>query len=527
MVKSMFAGVAGLRTHQSRMDVTGNNIANVNTWGYKAATMSFKDAMYQTTSSGGKGNTENGGYGGTNANQIGYGVTTGVIAYDFTTGGMSPSSRSLDCMIDGTGFFIVGPKVSDGVISLDDNDTIKSNGLYLSRVGQFYVDNNGYLTDDAGNYVYGFVSNDISKGDDFNTTSLQLLKIPTTEDIASVTNKKATSQTESAKKAYEEAMALLNSLNATLGTARTEYQAAKEAYDAKATTLNISGLETTLTTKKTAMEKAYADWVDSPEDTTLKTAYQAAKLEYDEANYNLVKAQAQLRADQALAANSTALTNAWTAYQTAYNAYNAAPTDAAKKTALDTALAELEKLENAVTKIEDTSLEGKLNAAKQKADAASAKVAAQEKTVETAKNTLETARNSATTTEVSNADSSKDELAQLESYKIQTDGTLTAATQEGTTIFIGKIALAGVQNTNGLQKDTGYYYSISDNAGNVSVYEAGGTAGRILGNYLEMATVDLATEMTTMITTQRGFQANSKIITVTDQMLEELVNMKR
>ena len=57
MVKSMFAGVAGLRAHQSKMDVIGNNIANVNTWGYKAANMSFKDAMYQSTSAGSSGST--------------------------------------------------------------------------------------------------------------------------------------------------------------------------------------------------------------------------------------------------------------------------------------------------------------------------------------------------------------------------------------------------------------------------------------------------------------------------------------
>ena len=104
---------------------------------------------------------------------------------------------------------------------------------------------------------------------------------------------------------------------------------------------------------------------------------------------------------------------------------------------------------------------------------------------------------------------------------------MVGTSEGGDTIIIGKIALAGVQNTSGLEKTSGYYYSIGANAGNVSAYEGGGTQGKILGNYLEMAKVDLATEMTDMITTQRGFQANSKIITVTDQMLEELVNMKR
>ncbi|MFT4005465.1 MAG: flagellar hook-basal body complex protein, partial [Lacrimispora sp.] len=139
MVKSMFSGVAGLRTHQAKMDIIGNNIANVNTWGFKAGSMSFKDTMYQNTSSGSAGNTDAGGYGGTNANQVGYGVTTGSVSYDFSTGGMSPSSRALDCMIDGSGFFIVGPMLSEGYVDLSEDNAVTTSGLYLSRVGQFKV----------------------------------------------------------------------------------------------------------------------------------------------------------------------------------------------------------------------------------------------------------------------------------------------------------------------------------------------------------------------------------------------------
>jgi len=124
--------------------------------------------------------------------------------------------------------------------------------------------------------------------------------------------------------------------------------------------------------------------------------------------------------------------------------------------------------------------------------------------------------------------SADDTIATLTNYKIQKDGTVVGTTEDGGfNVAIGKIALAGVQNTGGLEKDSGYYYTMGANSGNISVYEGGGTEGRILGNYLEQAKVDLAMEMTEMITTQRGFQANSKIITVTDQMLDELVNMKR
>lgn len=117
---------------------------------------------------------------------------------------------------------------------------------------------------------------------------------------------------------------------------------------------------------------------------------------------------------------------------------------------------------------------------------------------------------------------------EIQSYKINEDGTVMGVDNQGRTIAIGQLALITVENPNGLEKTSGYYYTIGANAGTTTAMKAnGGPAGKILGNYLEMANVDLANEFSQMITTQRGYQANSKIITVTDQMLEELVNLKR
>ena len=104
MVRSMVAGVSGLRTHQSKLDVIGNNIANVNTWGFKSSSFNFTDAMYSTSIAGASGSVLGGGAGGKNASQVGYGVGTGSIQASFGQGAMSPSGNSLDCMIDGTGF---------------------------------------------------------------------------------------------------------------------------------------------------------------------------------------------------------------------------------------------------------------------------------------------------------------------------------------------------------------------------------------------------------------------------------------
>lgn len=119
------------------------------------------------------------------------------------------------------------------------------------------------------------------------------------------------------------------------------------------------------------------------------------------------------------------------------------------------------------------------------------------------------------------------EAYKIQSYKINEDGTIVGVDSQDRSITIGQLALITVENPNGLEKTSGYYYSIGPNGTVDHMKPNGGAAGTIRGNYLEMANVDLANEFSQMITTQRGYQANSKIITVTDQMLEELVNMKR
>lgn len=536
MVKSMFAGVASIKTHQSKFDVISNNIANVNTWGFKSASMSFKDTMYQSTSAGSSGDTKEGGYGAVNPNQVGYGVTTGSIAYDFGTGGMSPSANGLDCMIDGTGFFIVGPMAKGGSVSLDTDDAVKDSGLYLSRVGKFKVDPNGYLVDDSGNYVYGFTNKQLTGTPDYDKTSLSPLKIPTKAEMAEVAGKTSSDKVAETKKLLEEARAAYNTANGLLGTARQEYFQANAVYQNIYTTKDVDGLTTALTTAKDNMDKAYSEW-NSKKDTTegndLKTTYNKAKLKYDEQNFNLIQAQASLRCPKTLASyTGTTLTDVFTAYKTAFDNLQAANpvTDAAdyktKSDALVAAKAELEKVQTALTKIEEDSPEGKLDAADLAVKAAVAKVDTAEKNQKSAQSTYEAAQK-ANTTSTEKESGSTDALEEFANYKIEQDGTIVGTSKDGVPVTMGKIALGGVANTGGLEKTSGYYYSVGASAGNVSVSEGGGREGKILGNYLEMSKVDLATEMTDMITTQRGYQAGTKIVTVTDEMLEELVNMKR
>ncbi len=103
----MIAGVAGLKAHQSKLDVIGNNIANVNTWGFKSYSYNFQDAMYSNSIGSTGGSIMAGAAGGHNASQVGYGSTLSSISSEFSGGAPSPSSNPMDCMIDGTGFFLL------------------------------------------------------------------------------------------------------------------------------------------------------------------------------------------------------------------------------------------------------------------------------------------------------------------------------------------------------------------------------------------------------------------------------------
>lgn len=350
-------------------------------------------------------------------------------------------------------------------------------------------------------------------------------------DMAAIGNKTAAEKVNEARKVLEEARANLSNLNLGLGKAREEYIAADKAYASESGTLDIKGLTTARDDAKTELEKTYADWLDGKNDSQadkLKEDYDKARIAYEKSVYDLIAAQAELRAPNALKDNKSKMTSpgsVWDVYEKALKTYNLSGTTTDKE-ALDAARKDLDDLQSALSKIEPDSLEGKRDSTSQAVKKAEALVKAAENAVTDAEKKLETAQKNSTSTEVGNAGTNEG-LAKLTNYTVLQDGTLTGSTENGTTVIVGKIALAGVQNVNGLEKTTGYYYVPGGNAGNISIYEAGGTQGRIMSNYLEMAKVDLATEMTDMITTQRGFQANSKIITVTDQMLEELVNIKR
>ncbi len=152
MTGAMYAAIAGLKTHMNKMNVIGNNIANVNTAGYKSQRAIFKDAMYTTYSGGSDGTST---MGGKNPSQIGYGSQLSTIDLNMGTGTYTPG-RSTDCMIYGDGFFLVGDKDTANNIKKDDTNSVKY--LRMNSIGDFEFKGDGYLCDGNGNVVYGFLT---------------------------------------------------------------------------------------------------------------------------------------------------------------------------------------------------------------------------------------------------------------------------------------------------------------------------------------------------------------------------------
>lgn len=179
MTGSMYAAIAGLQTHMQKMNVIGNNIANANTYGFKPGVTSFSESMYTSISNSTAGGNE---YGGTNASQIGYGSQVASIDLNMTGGTYAPTGINSHLYLDGNGFFMVGPKPDDPISGY----VAEPNDLTLKRVGNFFLDSDGYLVDNNGYCVYGFMpqgdaNGNLAKDGDGNViwdTCLRPIRLP-------------------------------------------------------------------------------------------------------------------------------------------------------------------------------------------------------------------------------------------------------------------------------------------------------------------------------------------------------------
>ena len=453
MMRSLYAGVAGLKTHQTRMDVIGNNIANVNTTAYKSQSMTFGDLMYQTTQSASGANATTG-VGGVNARQIGLGSKTGAIKTAITTQGASQTTNDpFDMMITGDSFFIV----SNG----NDN--------FFTRDGSFYVDGAGNLCMTSNGYnVMGW---QVDPNDE------SAIKQDTVSALRVMTEENLTYPSEATTEARISGIIDKNDTNV-------------NSADGKIINMEIFD------------DKGYKY--------TVKMSVHAGKNAGD-----ADKGIFYVQLDQVLdSAGKPIGPN-----QDGKEGIQLAGQDAGQP---------IELLYDAGTGT-FTSVDG--------GDAIALTFSADYPSFKTVNIDFSATSNlnnngSSTVTAVRGDDVGNGagrKVGEMSGINVQKDGMIYATYDNGQSRLLGQIAVATFANASGLAKEGDNLYSATMNSGEFDGIGVDITTG---GGYmntgvLEMSNVDLSAEFTEMITTQRGFQANSRIITVSDTLLEELTNLKR
>ena len=471
MMRSMYSGVAGLKAHQTKMDVIGNNIANVNTVAFKSQSITFADMMYQTqqTASGANAST---GTGGINARQIGLGSVTSSISVAISTAGATQTTGNpFDLRITGDSFFIV----SNG------------NGNYFTRAGAFGVDGAGNLVMSTTGYnVMGWgvdpMDPTVIKKD-----TVQPLRIMTAENKISDPEATTLARMNGVLDKFnpnvngDGAIVTLEFYD-NLGysyTARFNIKAVDR--DAGKYTMTLEEILDSDGNKLGVTDVVFGG-VTGTDDVK-----PSLDLEFDMDKGTLKQIGKGLLDDtgnQILGDDG--------------------------KPILTSIYLDVSKL-----KLGDTS---RGNFTKITIDMSASKCLENE---------------GQTTLSVLPGDEKNNgkgkPLGTMSSVSIQPNGMIYATYTNGNTRLLGQIAVASYANAMGLEKVGDNLYASTLNSGEfdgigVDITTNGGS---MTTGVLEMSNVDLSTEFTEMIVAQRGFQANSRIITTSDSLLEELINLKR
>ena len=509
MMRSMYSAVSGLKSHQTKMDVIGNNVSNVNTVSFKSSAVTFNDIMYQTIASASGANAETG-TGGVNAKQIGLGVAVGSTQVSITTAGAAQTTGNpFDVRItdaNSTNFFIV----NNGSENL------------FTRAGSFYVDGSGNLCMTSTGYkVMGWQAvEDPATGE-------RSIKKDTVSPLTVMQTKNLTSAPEATTKAYvggilDKESADLNS-DSGLTVTLNLYDQLGYQYTAKFK----------MTPNKAQQEVPNPDFdPDQPESDTNKKNITKEVVQEGKFDIELTSVYGPEDAE----GNSTDLLKEY-AFDEATNALDPdkvkeifAPSIIAFNTTDGT-------FNNIATaEAPDTALEkgiGQLNLSALNTDA---NVAGPLRTIDIDFSGIKNANNGKNSTvSITPGTSSMDttgkgkKLGALTGLSIDTSGQIWGSYDNGNTVLLCQMAVAQFANASGLEKVGENCYTTTLNSGDFDGIGVAITAdgSKMSSGQLEMSNVDLSAEFTDMITTQRGFQANSRIITVSDTLLEELVNLKR
>lgn len=453
MMRSLYSGVAGLKTHQTRMDVIGNNIANVNTTAYKSQSMTFSDLMYQTTQAASGANPTTG-VGGTNARQIGLGAKTSAIKTAITTQGASQTTNDpFDIMITGDSFFIVN----------------NGQNNYFTRDGSFYVDGAGNLAMTSTGYNVMGWQVDPNDASAIKQDTVSALRVMTTENM--------TYPPEATKSARISGIIDKNdtNVNATAGKIMN-----LEFYDNQGYKYTAK-----LSVHSTTTDGTFTVQLDDILDSKGKTVLaDKSKASLQQNNTNITAPVLEFNTNNGSFKN-VGTAGAQTAASTLTLHFDTGTFPSFTDITID--FSNCSNLNNnGSSTVSPIRGDAKGNGAGRK-------------------------------------------VGEMSGIDIQKDGMIYANYDNGCSRLLGQIAVATFANASGLAKEGDNLYSATQNSGD---FDGIGTDITTGGGYmntgvLEMSNVDLSSEFTEMITTQRGFQANSRIITVSDTLLEELTNLKR
>lgn len=547
MMRSMYSAVSGLKTHQTRMDVIGNNIANVNTVAFKSSSVTFSDILYQTTSNASGANATTG-TGGVNAKQIGLGTTAAATKVSITSAGASETTGNpFDIRLtdkNSTNFFIVN-NGSENV---------------FTRSGSFYVDGSGNLCMSSTGYTVMGWQVDETTGE-IRKDTVSALRIMQEKNLTSApeattqatiagvldendtdvkndagrvmnlnfydnlgyqyTAKFAIKSTGTDGKYTVELTSVLDSNNQNIIKNLTKQDISKIFGDYQAdATLGKYGLSKDYEFKNNKYVRK-ADNKEFTVDTTDKTLFNAddgSKVSITEIFSGITTTMANDIKDK------TSKTNV--EFDTATGHATVKGEKTSYDLVFDTSTGKFASIggDTPSTMLNMSVLSSGLLNDNGNFQNISVDFSQCLNYENGGKSTIGA---DAGATDGTTGKGRK--LGAMTGIFIDTSGRIYGTYDNGNTELLGQIAVAQFSNASGLEKVGESCYRTTLNSGEFDGIgvEISADGSSMTTGELEMSNVDLSSEFTSMITTQRGFQANSRVITTSDTLLEELVNLKR
>ena len=529
MLSSFFSGISGLMANSSSINIVGNNIANVNTVGFKSSRATFEDVLYQSINSS------------SGTSQVGRGTSLSSVDTSFNQGSFESTTESTDLAVGGKGFFIVR------------NDANQTN--YYTRAGQFRFDSDGYMTNPAGDILQGREIDRTTNAPFGVNTDIVISQTPSEPKATGLIGMNVNLQSDAAVAgnlgalggagANVSAVSLSSGKYPRAGDYTLSYAAAtgltvtvqlrdpmgaltgtSVTYGPKAvatgtsyTNFEVSGLDITTSgaltdgTSQTIQFLGFStDYVSATRNPTTTSNYSSSITAYDSLgqphvvtvyfrkSYETTVPQTSVwewmahldAADSATGANDLA------GWGTLTFNNNGALTTGGDATSVSFDFSQGANPGQAIDMVFGSSTGGGTT----------------------------TQYPIASTTNFQNQDGYPPGV--LQNVTVSAEGTISGHYSNGQILNLYQITLANFNNPNGLMKEGSNLYSETIESGVAYTNAPGeGGLGKISANSLEQSNVDLATEFVKMIISQRGYQANSRVITTTDEILAELMNIKR